>query len=92
MTVPVPAVPYTTEDFVRRTVGRLLRGRYHRGLVCSGCLVRMTLERLHTGWRRSEIEHAMEKVFGAPGALGSVSSGPCTRCKRPDPCIGEHAS
>ena len=92
MTAPVTAVTYTTEDFVRRTVGRLLRGRYHGGLVCSGCLVGMTLERLHTGWRRSEIEQAMEKVFGAPGALSNVSSGPCARCKRPNPCIGDPAS
>jgi hypothetical protein len=92
MTVPLTAVTYTTEDFVRRTVGRLLRGRYHGGVVCSGCLVGMTLERLHTGWRRSEIEQAMEKVFGAPGALGRVASGPCVRCKRPNSCIGEQAS
>jgi hypothetical protein len=51
----------------------------------------MTLERLHTGWRKSEIEQAMGKVFNAPGALGSASSGPCARCKRPNPCIGEPA-
>ena len=37
---------------------------------------------------RSEIEQAMEKVFNAPGTLGSVSSRPCARCKRPNPCIG----
>jgi hypothetical protein len=92
VTAPVTAVTYTTEDFVRRTVGRMLRGRYQGGVVCSTCLVGMTLERLHTGWRRSEIEHAMEKVFNAPGVLGGVSSGPCARCKRPNPCIGEHAS
>ena len=92
MTAPATAVTYTTEDFVRRTVGRLLRGRYQGGVVCSGCLVGMTLERLHTGWRKSEIEQAMEKVFSVPGALGSVSDGPCARCKRPNPCIGEHAA
>lgn len=91
MTVPVTAVTYTTEDFVRRTVGRLLRGRYQGGVVCSLCLVGMTLERLHTGWRKSEIGQAMGKVFDAPGALGRASSGPCARCKRPGPCIGEPA-
>ena len=83
------AVTYTTEDFVRRTIGRLLRGKYRGGGLCSWCLVGMTLERLHTGWRKSEIEHAMEKVFNAPGAFGSTPSGPCARCKRPNPCIGE---
>ena len=92
MTLPLTAVTYTTEDFVRRTIGRLLRGRYHGRLVCSGCLVGMTLERLHTGWRKSEIEQAMERVFSAAGALGSVSSGSCARCKRPNPCIGAPAS
>ena len=89
MTIPMTAVTYTTEDFVRRTIGRLLRGKYRGGRLCAWCLVGMTLERLHTGWRKSEIEHAMEKVFNAPGALGSTPSGPCSRCKRPNPCIGE---
>ena len=88
MTAPVTAVTYTTEDFVRRAVGRLLRRQYRGEVVCAVCLVGMTLERLHTGWRKSEIEQAMEKVFNAPGTLGSVSSGPCARCKRPNPCIG----
>ena len=86
------AAAYTTEEFVRRTVAGLLRGRYRGGAVCSRCLVGMTLECLHAGWRRSEIEHAMEKVFAAPGALGHESGGPCARCKRPGPCIGAPAS
>lgn len=85
------AATYTTEDFVRFTVGRLLRGRYRGGAVCSRCLVGMTLERLHAGWRKSELEHAMEKVFNAPGALESVAGGPCARCKRPEPCIRDPA-
>jgi hypothetical protein len=92
MTVPVSTVTYTTEDFVRRTVGRVLRGRHHGQVVCSGCLVGMTLERLHAGWRKSEVEQAMEKVFVAPGGLGRVSSGLCARCKRANPCIGTPAS
>jgi hypothetical protein len=86
------AATYSTEDFVRRTVGGLLRGRYRGAAVCSRCLVGMTLESLHAGWRKSEIEHAMEKVFSVPGTLGRVSDGPCARCKRPEPCIGEPAS
>ena len=83
---------YTTEDFVRRMVGRLLGGRYRGRAVCASCLVGMTLERLHTGWRKSEIEQAMEKVFKTPGALKAMSDGPCARCKRPTPCLGEHPS
>ncbi len=85
-------VTYTTEDFVRRAVGRLLHDKYHGGVVCSWCLVGMTLERLHTGWRKSEIVQAMEKVFKTPGALKAMSDGPCARCKRPTPCLGEHPS
>jgi len=52
----------------------------------------MTLERLHAGWRKSEIERAMEKVFGTPGRLESMADGPCARCKRPAPCLGEPRS
>lgn len=78
---------YTTEDFVRRAVGSTL-DKYQGGVVCSACLVRMTLERLHTGWRKSEIERAMEKVFKVPGALNSRPTGPCARCNRPMPCLG----
>ena len=83
-------VTYTTEDFVRRMVGRLLGGSYRGRAVCASCLVGMTLERLHTGWRKSEIEQAMGKVFDTPGDLGVTPSGPCARCNRPSPSIGEH--
>jgi hypothetical protein len=48
----------------------------------------MTLERLHTGWRRSEIELAMGKVFTIPGALDRLPTGACARCKRSMPCLG----
>jgi hypothetical protein len=92
VTMPATTVTYTTEDFVRRTVGGLLRGKYRGEVVCAWCLVGMTLERLHTGWRKSEIELAMEKVFKAPGAVGSMSSGPCARCKRANPSLGERPS
>jgi hypothetical protein len=83
---------YTTEDFVRRTVSQLLRGKYRGGVVCAACLVGMTLERLHTGWRKSEIEHVMAGLFKTPGTLRCLSAGPCARCRRPDPSIGEHPS
>jgi hypothetical protein len=81
-------ISYTTEGFVRRAVGRALDE--HQGqIVCSVCLVRMTLERLHAGWRKSEIERAIEKVFEVPGALNRISGGPCARCKRVMPCLGQ---
>lgn len=82
-------ITYTTEDFVRRAVGRLLRDQGPGHVVCAGCLVGMTLERLHTGWRKSEIEQAMDKVFKTPQAFRGVVSGPCARCKRPTPCLAE---
>ena len=81
-------VTYTTEDFVRRAVGSLLRGKYRDRFVCSSCLVRLTLERLQTGWRRSEIEAAMEKVFKAPGAVDYMPSCLCARCRQSLPCLG----
>ena len=88
MTVPLSVVTYTTEEFVRRLVGRLLGGRYRGRAVCASCLVGMTLERLHAGWRKSEIEQAMDKVFAAPGSLDVMPGGPCARCRRPSPSIG----
>ena len=82
-------ITYRTEDFVRRAVGSVLHGKYQGGFVCSSCLVGLTLERLHVGWRKLEIELAMEKVFKAPGAVNYVPTCPCARCKRPMPCLGE---
>ncbi len=40
---------YSTEDFVHREVGSLLRSEYRGKSLCSACLVKMTLERLHRG-------------------------------------------
>lgn len=89
MQTPATTITYTTEDFVRRAVGRVLAGKYEGGAVCSSCLVGMTLERLPAGWRRSEIELAMGKVFEIPGAaLNCMPIGPCARCQRPMPCLG----
>lgn len=84
-------VSYTTEEFVRRAVGRALAGRYQGRALCSSCLVGLTLERLHAGWRRSEVEVAMGKVFEKPGVLTGAPAGPCARCQRPLPCLG-HAT
>jgi len=82
---------YTTEEFIRRAVDGVLQGRYRGRAVCSSCLVGMALERLHIGWRRSEVELAMGKVFKTPGALSCMPIGPCARCQRTMPCLeGRH--
>ena len=78
---------YSTEGFIRRAVVGALGGAYRGRGVCSACLVEMALERLHRGWRRSEVELAMDKVFKAPGALDGMPAGPCGRCRRPTPCL-----
>jgi hypothetical protein len=80
---------YSTEDFVRRAAGGILRGNKYRGkFVCLPCLVTMTLERLHAGWRQSEIERAMDTVFQSPGALRSVPTFFCAGCRKTMPCLG----
>jgi len=80
-------VTYTTEGFIRRAVYGVLGGDYRGRGVCSSCLVGMALERLHTGWRKSEVTLAMEKVFTTPGPLSRVPGGPCARCRRSTPCL-----
>jgi hypothetical protein len=80
---------YNTEDFVRRAAGGILRGDKYRGkFVCLPCLVRMTLEHLHPGWRQSEIERAMDTVFQSPGALRSAPTFLCALCHKTVPCLG----
>ena len=80
---------YSTEDFVRHAAGGILRGdKYRRKFVCLPCLVTMTLERLHPGWRQSEIERAMDKVSETPGAIISMPTFICTRCQKTVPCLG----
>ena len=79
----------STEGFVRRAVGGIFRGDKYRGkFVCLPCLVTMTLERLHSGWRQSEIERAMDTVFQSPGALRSVPTFLCAGCRKTMPCLG----
>jgi hypothetical protein len=85
--MPALTVSYTTEELVRRAIGGILGGRHRGDVVCGSCLVGMTLELLHAGWRRSEIELAMDKVFEQPGALTHVPTGPCARCRRSRPCL-----
>ncbi len=83
------AMTNSTEDFVRRAAGGILRGNKYRGkFVCLPCLVTMTLERLHPGWRQSEIERAMDKVSETPGAINYLPTFICARCQKTMPCLG----
>jgi hypothetical protein len=82
-------VTYTTEDLIRHAVGGVLGGHYRGRAVCASCLVGLALERLHAGWRRSEVELAMERVFKTTKALFPTPIGPCARCRRSMPCLGE---
>ena len=82
-------VTYTTEDLIRHAVGSVLGGRYRGRTVCASCLVNLALELLHAGWRRSEVELAVERVFKTPKALMPTAIGPCARCRRSMPCLGE---
>ena len=80
---------YNTEDFVRRAAGGILRGDKYRGkFVCLPCLVSMTLEHLHPGWRQSEIERAMDKVSKTPGAIICMPTFICALCQKTVPCLG----
>jgi hypothetical protein len=66
-----------------RAAGGILRGNKYRGkFVCLPCLVTMTLERLHPGWRQSEIERAMDKVSQTPGAITYLPTFICALCQK----------
>ena len=84
------AMTYTTEEFVRRELRSILHGdTYRNKFVCLPCLVTMTQERLHTGWRKSEITRAMDRVYATPGpALAPRVAGVCAHCRKTMPCLG----
>ncbi len=84
------AMTYTTEEFVRRELRSILRGdTYRNRFVCLTCLVTMTRERLHPGWRKSEITRAMDKVYAAPDIpMESRASFLCAHCRKTMPCLG----
>ena len=81
---------YTTEEFVRHSLHRILRSvKYRNTFLCLPCLVTMTLEGLHPGWRQSEITRAMDKVYAAPGVpMESRSASRCAHCRSVKPCLG----
>ena len=81
---------YRNEDFVRRAIVGILRRNSYRGrFVCLTCLVTMTLESLHRGWRKSEIALAMDRVYAAPVVpVESRVSSQCAHCRKMLPCLG----
>ena len=80
---------YATEDFVRRAVASLLRGEYAGKFVCSPCLITLTHQHMHRGWRKSEIERSMGEVFKSPGALTCMPTLSCAVCAKTRPCLGD---
>lgn len=81
---------YTTEEFVRHSLQRILRGvKYRNSFLCLPCLVTMTLERLHPGWRPTEIARALDRVYAAPGVpIESRAAFRCAACRAVKPCLG----
>jgi hypothetical protein len=81
---------YTTEEFVRRELRSILRGgAYRNRFVCLPCLVTMTLERLHPGWRKSEITRAVDRIYATPGtSMASTAAFECAHCRKTMPCLG----
>lgn len=81
---------YTTEEFVRRELRGILHGdTYRNRFVCLTCLVTMTRERLHPGWRKSEITRAVDRIYVTPGtSMASRASFACAHCRRTMPCLG----
>jgi hypothetical protein len=80
---------YTTEEFVRRALHGILRGdKYRNRFLGLTCLVTMTQESLHPGWRKSEIARAMDKIYGAPGIpMESRAAFLCAHCRKMKPCL-----
>ena len=81
---------YSTEEFVRRELRSILRGdTYQNRFVCLPCLVTMTLERLHPGWRKSEITRAVDRIYATPGdSMASRAAVVCAHCGNTMPCLG----
>lgn len=78
---------HTTEEFVRRELRIILRGdTYQNRFVCLPCLVSMALERLHPGWRKSEITRAVDRIYATPGgSMASRGAVVCAHCGKTMP-------
>jgi hypothetical protein len=49
----------------------------------------MTLERLHPGWRKSEITRAVDRIYATPGtSMASRAAVVCAHCRKTMPCLG----
>jgi len=79
---------YTTDYFVRLTVGALLRVDEHGKFWCQTCLAKFASEKLGAGYRESDIDRAMDEVFKTPGALNRIPAFICARCGKTMPCLG----
>ena len=78
---------YTTEEFVRLEVGKLLRFDYPKKAICSLCLVKILRQTFSTGYAESQIKRAIEKVFESPGALTRLASFSCGVCRGTMRCL-----
>ncbi len=82
------AMTYTTEDLVRRQVGKLLRVDYRGKCLCSACLVTLVSAVFGTAHSKARIEQAMDKVFASPGALMLIPPLlACAKCGETLPCL-----
>jgi len=54
---------YTPVDFVRREVGRLLRGDYQGRFLCAPCLTRLVRDSLSPTDTKGQIERGLHAVF-----------------------------
>jgi hypothetical protein len=81
-------MPYTTEQFVRRAVGELLRGDAHGKFWCQMCLATFALETLGAGYLKRDIGRALDKVFEAPSPLNRIPAFVCAQCGRTMLCLG----
>jgi hypothetical protein len=81
------AMTYTTEELVRREVGKLLRVDYPGKPLCLLCLVKHIRQTFSTGYTKSQIERAIDKVFESPGALTRLHTFICAVCGKTMPCL-----
>ncbi len=82
---------YTPVDFVRREVGRLLRGDYRSRFLCASCLTRLVRDSLSPTYTKGQIERGVHTVFRLPGALRDRHSFVCDLCGQTKPCLGAPA-
>ncbi len=62
-------MPHTTEQFVRRAVGELLRGAAHGKFWCQTCLAKFALETLGAGYHKRDISRAILRPMWENDAL-----------------------